>query len=124
MLTQKEQQGSTIAIRENQLFGDWLMQQGCISHEQLDAALADQKKNEGNADTYGPGSQDIVGNCVEACVVGFDRLLDAVRLAQNAHYSISSKTQICQSFGSMITFPNCFRNSRLAPSTIFGGVAS
>ena len=44
MLTQKEQQGSTIAIRENQLFGDWLMQQGCIGHEQLDAALADQKK--------------------------------------------------------------------------------
>ena len=47
MLTQKEQQGSTIAIRENQLFGDWLMQQGCIGHEQLDAALADQKKNGG-----------------------------------------------------------------------------
>ena len=47
MLTQKEQQGSTIAIRENQLFGDWLMQQDCIGHEQLDAALADQKKNGG-----------------------------------------------------------------------------
>ena len=47
MLTEKEQQGSTIAIRENQLFGDWLMQQDCIGHEQLDAALADQKKNGG-----------------------------------------------------------------------------
>ncbi len=47
MLTHRQQQGSAVAIKENQLFGDWLLQQDCITLEQLDAALADQKKNGG-----------------------------------------------------------------------------
>jgi type IV pilus assembly protein PilB len=47
MLTHRQQQGSAVAIKENQLFGDWLIQQECITSEQLDAALADQKKNGG-----------------------------------------------------------------------------
>ncbi len=47
MITHKQQQGSAVAIKENQLFGDWLIQQDCISPEQLDTALEDQKKNGG-----------------------------------------------------------------------------
>ncbi|OQY06973.1 MAG: hypothetical protein B6I25_02805 [Planctomycetales bacterium 4572_13] len=47
MLTHRQQQGSAVAIKENQLFGDWLIQQDCITPEQLDTALADQKKNGG-----------------------------------------------------------------------------
>ena len=47
MLTHRQQQGSVVAIKENQLFGDWLIQHDCITPEQLDAALADQKKNGG-----------------------------------------------------------------------------
>ena len=47
MLTHRQQQGSAVAIKENQLFGDWLIQQDCITAEQLDTALADQKKNGG-----------------------------------------------------------------------------
>ena len=47
MLTHRQQQGSAVAIKENQLFGDWLIQQDCITPEQLDAALTDQKKNGG-----------------------------------------------------------------------------
>jgi len=47
MLTHRQQQGSATAVKANQLFGDWLIQQDCITHEQLDAALEDQKKNGG-----------------------------------------------------------------------------
>ena len=47
MLTHRQQQGSAIAIKENQLFGDWLIQQGCVTPEQLDSALDEQKKNGG-----------------------------------------------------------------------------
>lgn len=36
-----------MAIRENQLFGDWLIQQDRITRDQLDAALDEQKKNGG-----------------------------------------------------------------------------
>ena len=46
MLTDK-QQNCSVAIKENQVFGDWLIMQGCITHEQLDTALEDQKKNGG-----------------------------------------------------------------------------
>jgi type IV pilus assembly protein PilB len=47
MLTHKQQQDSAVAIKENQLFGDWLIERGHISGDQLEAALADQKKNGG-----------------------------------------------------------------------------
>ena len=40
-------QGSATAIRENQLFGDWLIQQEAITVEQLDSALNEQKTNGG-----------------------------------------------------------------------------
>ena len=46
MLVHK-QQGSVVAIKENQLFGDWLILRDCITQEQLSAALNDQKKNGG-----------------------------------------------------------------------------
>ena len=47
MLTHRQQQGSAVAVKENQLFGDWLIQQDCITPEQLDIALEEQKKNGG-----------------------------------------------------------------------------
>lgn len=47
MLTHRQQQGSAVAIKENQLLGDWLIERGHITAEQLEAALADQKKNGG-----------------------------------------------------------------------------
>ena len=47
MQAHRQQQNSAVAIKENQLFGDWLILQGCITPEQLDAALADQKENGG-----------------------------------------------------------------------------
>ena len=47
MLKNIQQQGSALAIKENLLFGDWLIQQDCISEEQLQSALEDQKKNGG-----------------------------------------------------------------------------
>ena len=36
-----------VAIKENQLFGEWLIQQDCVTPEQLNAALEDQKINGG-----------------------------------------------------------------------------
>ena len=42
MFTHRQQQGSSVAIKENQLLGDWLIEQGHITAEQLEAALADQ----------------------------------------------------------------------------------
>jgi len=42
-----QQQGSAIAVKENLLFGDWLIQRDCITEEQLQSALEDQKKNGG-----------------------------------------------------------------------------
>ena len=47
MFTHRQQQGAVAAISENQLFGDWLIEQGRITREQLDAALAEQKQNGG-----------------------------------------------------------------------------
>ncbi|MHC4772627.1 MAG: GspE/PulE family protein [Planctomycetota bacterium] len=45
LLAHKQEQGSATAIRENQLFGDWLIQQEAITVEQLDSALNEQKTN-------------------------------------------------------------------------------
>jgi type IV pilus assembly protein PilB len=42
-----QQQGSALAVKENLLFGDWLIQRGSITEEQLQSALEDQKKNGG-----------------------------------------------------------------------------
>lgn len=42
-----QQQGSALAVKENLLFGDWLIQRDCITEEQLQSALEDQKKNGG-----------------------------------------------------------------------------
>ncbi|MEN8126835.1 MAG: ATPase, T2SS/T4P/T4SS family [Planctomycetota bacterium] len=47
MIEKIQQQDSAIAIKENLLFGDWLTQQGCITAEQLQSALEDQKENGG-----------------------------------------------------------------------------
>ena len=47
MFNKRQQQGSVLAIKENLLFGDWLIQQGCITEEQLQFALEDQKENGG-----------------------------------------------------------------------------
>ncbi|MHC4835346.1 MAG: GspE/PulE family protein [Planctomycetota bacterium] len=47
LLAHKQEQGSATAIRENQLFGDWLIQQEAITVEQLDSALNEQKTNGG-----------------------------------------------------------------------------
>ena len=47
LLAHKQEQGSATAIRENQLFGDWLIQQEAITAEQLDSALNEQKTNGG-----------------------------------------------------------------------------
>ena len=47
MITHRQQQGSMVAIKENQLFGEWLIQQDCVTPEQLNAALEDQKINGG-----------------------------------------------------------------------------
>ena len=42
-----QQQGSALAVKENLLFGDWLIQRDCITEKQLQSALEDQKKNGG-----------------------------------------------------------------------------
>jgi type IV pilus assembly protein PilB len=47
VFNKRQQQGSVLAIKENLLFGDWLIQQGCITEEQLQFALEDQKENGG-----------------------------------------------------------------------------
>lgn len=47
MLQSIKQQNSETAIKENLLFGDWLIQQDCITEEQLNSALEDQKTNGG-----------------------------------------------------------------------------
>ena len=47
MANQLQQQGSAIAVKENLLFGDWMVQQNSITSEQLQAALEDQKANGG-----------------------------------------------------------------------------
>ena len=43
----RAQQHSALAIKENLLFGDWLIQQGNVTEEQLHAALENQKENGG-----------------------------------------------------------------------------
>lgn len=47
MFTHKQQQDAAIAVKENQLFGDWLLERNHITGEQLDVALEDQKANGG-----------------------------------------------------------------------------
>jgi len=48
VLTYKqEQRNSGAMLKDNRLFGDWLIHQGCINREQLDAAMANQKENGG-----------------------------------------------------------------------------
>ncbi|MHC4987539.1 MAG: GspE/PulE family protein [Planctomycetota bacterium] len=47
MFEHVQQQGSALAVKENLLFGDWLIQRGSITEEQLQSALEDQKKNGG-----------------------------------------------------------------------------
>lgn len=47
MQSQTQQQSSLTAVKENLLFGDWLIRQGCINEEQLTEALEDQKVNGG-----------------------------------------------------------------------------
>jgi type IV pilus assembly protein PilB len=42
-----QQQGSALAVKENLLFGDWLIQRECVTEAQLQSALEDQKKNGG-----------------------------------------------------------------------------
>lgn len=47
MFKQKTQNTSATAIRDNLLFGDWLIQKGCLSDEQLQAALEKQRQDGG-----------------------------------------------------------------------------
>ena len=47
MFKHMQQQGSALATQENLLFGDWLIQRDCITEEQLQSALEDQKQNGG-----------------------------------------------------------------------------
>ncbi len=44
MFNQKPQNASATAIRDNLLFGDWLIQKGCLNEEQLHAALEKQRQ--------------------------------------------------------------------------------
>ena len=44
MFNQKLQNASATAIRDNLLFGDWLIQKGCLNEEQLQAALEKQRQ--------------------------------------------------------------------------------
>ncbi|MCI0498829.1 MAG: Flp pilus assembly complex ATPase component TadA [Planctomycetales bacterium] len=47
MLKEPHYPHSASAVQEGMLFGDWLVQEGCITDQQLAAALEDQKQNGG-----------------------------------------------------------------------------
>ncbi len=47
MMNQKSQFSSQVAIKDNCLFGDWLVQKGCINEEQLQSALDKQQTDGG-----------------------------------------------------------------------------
>lgn len=47
MISQTSKKGSATAVKENRLFGDWLVQQGSITDAQLQTALEEQAQNGG-----------------------------------------------------------------------------